>query len=187
MAEVADETFFQLDAEELLNRINSGEELDAEEVEAIVATLELVRVRRDFIRGDTETITFGSGRRVQVRLPSVDETYSLIKVVGRANLKDRKGVIESFLNHEDPLTVSLVLETLCLNWELSEDYLEQVVNFALGVAWDEEHDVADTAIRILGEFLASSQTDSPETQQVKKLIFELFSPALLFLYAASNG
>ena len=174
MTGAAEDIFFQLDAEEILNRINSGEAPDEEEVEAIVATLELVKVERDYVRGDTGTITLGSGKLAQVRMPGVDETYSLIKVMGRANLKDHRGVLESFLKHEDPLTVSLVMEILCLNWELTEDYLEQVVNFALGVAWDEEYDVADTAIRVLGEFLASGKKSGPEAPQVKKLISELF-------------
>ncbi len=174
MTGVEEDIFFQLDAEEILNRINSGEAPEEEEVEAIVATLELVRVERDYVRGDTGTITLGSGRQAQVRMPGVDETYSLIKVMGRANLKDQRGVLESFLKHEDPLIVSLVIEILCLNWELTEDYLEQVVNFALGVAWDEEYDVADTAIRVLGEFLAGGEESGPEAPQVKKLLSELF-------------
>ena len=42
-----------------------------------------------------------------------------------------------------------------MEWDRFEDYLERIISFAVGVSWDEDEDVKQSAIRILGEYLAS--------------------------------
>ncbi|MCB0322044.1 MAG: hypothetical protein KDD69_00680 [Bdellovibrionales bacterium] len=123
------------DPEKLLLRLSDGDGLSREEIDEIVELLRQL---------ESEDI----GRKL-----SVDDVYSYLVVLGRAEQKQYRHVIEKFLDVRDALTVALVLETLCLRWDCTDEYLERVVSFALGVAWDEDQDVQQAAIKILGEFL----------------------------------
>jgi len=108
--------FVELEADQLLIKLNTGEGLTDREKDTVIALLDLVRVSPDLQPGSAGRVSLGSGanqRIAEVRLPGVDEIYSLIKVAGRAGLKEHRNVVESFLGHEDPLTVSLVLDILC--------------------------------------------------------------------------
>ena len=84
---------------------------------------------------------------------SQDDIYSLVKVIGKAGLRELRQVITGLLDFDDPLTISLVLEIVCLAWDGTEEYLERLLNFALGTAWDEDFDVRHTAIKVLGEHM----------------------------------
>ncbi len=150
----------EIDPEEMLSKLNSGKGLSSMEIEQVVSMLELVKIAKP-VSKETIEIRGVSAKQDEsrIRQPGVDEIFSLIKIIGKAELKDRREVVESFLLHDDPLTVSLVLEILCLKWKETDRYLEQVVNFALGVSWDDEGDVADTAIGILGEYLHDNMAD----------------------------
>lgn len=127
-----------MDAENLLYRLNSGEEIDEEELDEVVDEL-----RRVMDTPGTAGIV-------------LDDTYAFLQVLGRSKRMEHMALLERFLEVEDALTVSLVLETICLEWEQTEEHLEQVINFALGVNWDDDGDVRETAITILGEFLAGA-------------------------------
>ncbi len=129
------EATFGIDPEKLLLRISQGEELSSEEVAEITEVFRSLEIE-----------DIGRSR-------SVDEVYSFLVVVGRARLIELQHLIEKSLDVRDALTVALVLETLCLEWEKTGEYLERVINFALGVAWDEDQDVQQVAIKILGEYL----------------------------------
>jgi hypothetical protein len=89
----------------------------------------------------------------QTRGLSVDDRYSYLVVLRKANAKRHRSVLEVHLDTHDPLTAALVLETLTLHWGLTDEYLERVLDFALGVSWDEDQDVQQSAIKILGEYL----------------------------------
>lgn len=128
-----------MEAEELLLRVNSGEALSERELREVAEQLELV---------DSPEI---------IRKPSYDDAYSLLLVLSRARAKQYRHIVERFLNSEDSITVSLVLETLCLDWQETEAYLERVVHFALGDSADGEDDIRQTSIRILGEYLAETR------------------------------
>jgi len=99
----------------------------------------------------------GSYREDDAASPiSLDEVYSLLFVLGKT--KDRKylGIIEKFLNVEDPTTVRLALEILCRHWGLSRNYFEYLLSLSLGAAWDPEGDVRSEAITILSDLVASA-------------------------------
>lgn len=85
----------------------------------------------------------------------LDDLYSIIVLVRRAGLREFTRELENCLDLKDALVVGLALETLCLDWSRADDYLERVLSFAVGVAWDEEEDIRHSAIKILGEFLRS--------------------------------
>lgn len=157
-----------LDPEKLLVRISDGETLSSEEVEELAEVLRAV-----------DAAEVGRKR-------SVDEIYSYIVVVGRAKLTSLQHSIEKFLDVRDALTVALVLETLCLEWKATDAYLERVISFALGVSWDEDQDVQQAAIKILGEYLfetlapslhgeTSDLRLSPPQHRVLELLLSIFS------------
>ena len=112
---------------------------------------------------------------------SIDEIYSFIVVASRAKLTEATSALEKLLELQDPLTVSLILETLCSEWQLVNDYLEIVCNFALGVPWDYDEDVRHTALKILGEYVrgkTSGKTNCAplgvQAAQVLELLFSVF-------------
>ena len=120
----------EMDPERLLLKLSTGKRLTAAEVRSVVEVLE----------GSSED----SG---------LDDSYSCLLIIGRAELKEHRRLVERHLETKDPLTVSLALEILCLQWRTTEDYLERALDFALGVSWDEDDDVRGMSLRILGEYL----------------------------------
>lgn len=151
-----------MDVEKLLLRINSGTTLDPGEIEEVAALLEW-------------TLQDG-GFKEKV---SEDEIYSLILVIGRARATKFRHIIAQFLESEDPLTVSLVIDILCLEWGGTREYLERLIHFALGVAWDVDNDVQQAALRVLGEFVsgergATNGELSPGVLRVIELLFSIF-------------
>lgn len=150
------------DPEKLLLDINEGKTLSAGELSTIAAVL------------------VDQSKKILTRDFSVDDVYSYLLVLGRAKCFEYGHVLESFLDVEDPLTVALVLEILCLDWGKSEEYLERVINFALGASWDEDEDVRQTALKILGEYLyeklpKQQKGDVPTViRQVLELLYSTF-------------
>lgn len=156
-----------MDPEKLLLKIGTGKKLSEEECAHVVEQLQSV---------DTEDL----GRKL-----SVDDVYSYLVVLGRAKLFQHRNLLERYLETRDPLTVALVLEMLCLDWKFVEQYIERVVNFALGVAWDNEDDVRLMALKILGEYLQQAalspgqdkkklaSTRSKECQTIDLYVLEL--------------
>ncbi len=154
-----------MDPEKLLLQISNGKTLSPEEVEELIHLLEGAAVG-DELRRDI----------------SLDDVYSYLVVLGRAKCTRARHVLERYLEMRDPLTVALVLEVLCLEWGFTEEFLERVVNFAVGVAWDYDEDVKQTALKILGEYLLTSlrsrkENDGamlPREQRVIDLLFTTF-------------
>ena len=134
------EGLVSIDAEALLVKLNEGEQLSEQDA------LELVRL--------LESIWVPDGGRAV----SMDDLYAYIAVLKRARLLQYRHVLERFLDARDSLTVALVLETLCLDWELTDEYLERVLSFGVGVSWDEDEDVKQTALKVLGEYLHKAWT-----------------------------
>jgi len=125
-----------MDSEKLLYRINSGKSLAKSEVEEVAALLEWI-ITDDVMRSKI----------------SLDDIYAMVLVVGRSKAFHHRHLLERYLGIADPLTVSLVLDILCLEWEQTTEYLQQLIRFAVGVAWDLEDDVKQSSIKILGEHL----------------------------------
>ncbi len=123
----------EMDPERLLLKLSSGKRLTAAEVAGVVELL--------------ESASEESG---------LDDSYSCLLIVGRAGLKEHRRLVERYLDTKDPLTVSLALEILCLQWHATEDYLERALDFALGVSWDTDDDVRGMSLRVLGEYLRES-------------------------------
>jgi hypothetical protein len=153
------------DPEELLVKITSGRELEAEEFAEMISLLEL--------KDRTEL-----GRKL-----SHDDLYSLLVVLGKTGRKDQRGILERYLDIEDPLTVSLVLEILCLDWGYLDDQLERLMSFALGNSWDGDDDVRLMAIKLLGEYLhgflrtgrkAPTETERKRMTSINDLLLNLF-------------
>ncbi len=151
-----------IDPERLLFRLNSGEQLKAEELEAVVTMLQSVEDPN------------------QIRALSIDDIYSLLLVIGRARSYEHRHLLETHLESKDPATVSLVLDILCNSWQLTAEYLERLLSFSLGVSWDTDEDVRQTAIRALGEYLFDAQTNpdfkifSAPQRRVLELLLGIF-------------
>jgi len=152
-------------------RLNSGQTLSSEELAEVGQALSEISVRRD-----------------RINCEILDDVYEMILILGKANAQEHKHLVEHHLDSKDPTTVCLVMEVLCCEWGRIDDYLEQLVNFALGVPWDGQGDVREQALRILGVYLkgkfpvgnASADwggyRESPSAQDINVLglIFQTF-------------
>ena len=126
-----------LDPEELLTKLAHHQSLSTEEVSSVLNTLKLW------------------GKDDKAREISLDDLFNFLVVCKKANLKEHHRLIANFLNLHDALTVSFVLELLCIDWQLSAEYLEHAVSISIGVSWDSEGDAREQGLRILGEYLRS--------------------------------
>lgn len=121
---------------------------------------------------------------------SVDDIYSLLSLLGATKSKKHRHLLEYYLDSDDCLTVSLVLETLCLKWEETGEYLERVIHFALGVSWDLEQDVQQTALKIVGEYLYDQRHAFADRlaakQTTKRPLVKLFELLLSVFHDQKN-
>ena len=124
-----------LDPESLLFKLNSGKGIAEEELFQVLSLLQVGSFSSDEEEG-----------------LSLDDLYSYILVIGRAKHLPAAKILDRYLSSQDPETVSLVLEILCKEWGKTEEYLEQLVHFSLGSAWDHEGDVQLLSVRLLGEY-----------------------------------
>lgn len=152
-----------MDPEKLLNEINKGKGISEEVLQEVVALL---------IKEPQKNL-------------SADDVYSYVSILGVAEAKNHKHVLEKFIDYKDPLTVVKVLQILCSDWGFGAEYLERVISFALGVAWDEEDDIRQAAIGILGEFLfgidPEDELQSEQRANVIELLLSVFEDRTLDL------
>lgn len=145
-----------MDPEKLLNEINKGKGISEEVLLEVVELL---------------------SKDCQKTL-SADDIYSYISILGVAEAKSHRHLLEKFIDYKDPLTVVKVLKILCSDWGFGAEYLERVISFALGVSWDEEDDLRQAAMGILGEFLHGVDSDDDvhkdQRRQVTDLLFSVF-------------
>lgn len=125
-----------INTESLLLKVSQGKVLEESVMAEVVETLEYA------ISSDTAAV-----------VPGADEVYSLLLILGCARAKECRSTVEKFLEYHDPYVVALALDILCLKWQEYVDYVERVINFAVGVSWDSDEDIRQTAIKVLGEFL----------------------------------
>ena len=118
----------------MLLKIHSGKKLEPEEIAEVSDYLNAVSV---------ESCNAGC----------LEQSYSCLLVLGKAKHYSSRSLFEKFLDIADPLTVSLVLDTLCLEWGGADHYIENLLKFSFGVSWDYDEDVRETAIKILGEYV----------------------------------
>ena len=138
-----------MDPEKLLVKVSLGKKLSASEFDDIVHALSEIDLNS------------------MARTGLVDEAYALLHLLGRAKAYQHIQLMEKYLGAKDPLLVSMILEVLCLDWGRAEDYIERLIDFSLGVSWDEEEDVRQTALKILGEYLRPRLFAEP-VQEKKK-------------------
>ena len=124
-----------MDPEKLLVKISLGKKLSEKELDDLRDALERIELKHLGKAG------------------LMDQAYALVHLISKAGLKQFAYLIEPYLEAKDSLLVALVLETLCLQWKEREGYIERVIDFALGSGWDEDEDVRETALKILGEYL----------------------------------
>lgn len=125
-----------IDPEQFFLKIHAGLELTPDELQEITSLLGRI-----------------VGDPLMSERTSADDVYSLISILGRTREFQYRPLLEKCLERKEAIAASLILETLCLDWGFTDEYLEQVIHFALGVSWDEEEDVRQTALKILGEYL----------------------------------
>ncbi|MCC6933883.1 MAG: hypothetical protein IT292_11645 [Deltaproteobacteria bacterium] len=147
-----------IDAEKLLLSVNSGDKLSDVELERVAHAIEQISAISN----------------EQQKNMLLDDLYSLILVIGRARAMGYKSLLEKQLYSKDAFVIALVLEIMCLEWGFIEDYLEQIISFAVGMSWDEENDLQLMAVKILGEYLAQIRNNDDGSRKLgiewKKLI-----------------
>ncbi len=87
--------------------------------------------------------------------PGQDEDLgAYIYILGRIGAVQHKSLIEKYLYcPEDPDVAATALRVLCLYWNYTEEYLDQIVSFIKGVTWDDVDDVRLMSFSVLGKFL----------------------------------
>lgn len=102
-----------------------------------------------------------------------DEIYEVVLALGKLRVLEAAPELERLLIAQEPLTLCLVLETLCLKWDRTEEYLERVMTFAVGAVWDEDLDVQEKAIELLGDYVRKrAQGDEPSKSSVVQRVIE---------------
>lgn len=87
------------------------------------------------------------------------DPYEALLVIGRANAKEYRRLVERYLDcHEDPMLARLALQVLCRYWGLTADYQAALEQFVRKVDWDEDDDVRLMAIDCAGPFLAENKS-----------------------------
>jgi hypothetical protein len=101
------------------------------------------------------TVSDSELTRVAERLQNGDpdsDPYMLLHILGKAGGKKHRALVEKFLQHrEDPMLARLALQILGGFWGETERYLVTMIEFARGVAWDNEDWVRLIALSLLGE------------------------------------
>ncbi|MDR2337045.1 MAG: hypothetical protein LBE20_00125 [Deltaproteobacteria bacterium] len=151
-----EEIFELIDPEALLVKINTQGTISVTELENVVAVLEGIKI---------ETANHEL---------SLDNLYSLILILGKLKVEKYQYLFNKYLELKDPFIVALILETICLEWGKTEDYLEYLINFVVGVHWDSENDVKLTAIKILGEYLHSQVAKTKLHLKIIELLLNIF-------------
>lgn len=142
--------------EQLLSRIHSGKKLTKSELDEISEILRSVQFQE-----------------VGMKL-SADDIYLLLGALARAAEPLDEKLFERFFDFQDPTTAALVAATLCSSKEGRSNYLERLLNLALGSDWDPDGDVQQEAIELLGEFVLENPEAEGRKKNVLKFLFELF-------------
>ena len=156
------EVVLTIDPEKLLVQLNSKEEVSEEDLAEVARLLEISA------SGETP------------RELSLDDIYALLLVLGRAKRYEYRYLLEQELERQDPFTVVLVLELLCLEWGNIEAYDARVLHYAFGVSWDEEGDVRTCSLKVLGEHLFNVLPTKPDSKvsSLDKQIIDLLLATL---------
>ena len=102
--------------------------------------------------------------------PCDSELYNCLFIVGLMGSPEHTKIIIKFLHcPEDPMLSALALKILCIYWQLSENYLNEIKQFINGVEWDELDDIRTSALRCGGEYLKTNDDD-----ELLKLIYDVF-------------
>ncbi len=126
-----------MEIDKLLLKLNLGKNLQQEEIAEVI----------DFLtKLDLEELANSN---------YFDDIYTHILVLGRAKNIDNKYLLEKFLELKDPTLSCLIIEILCLEWQQTEEYLERILDFALGVSWDLDEDLRHSAFKALASYLRS--------------------------------
>jgi hypothetical protein len=101
------------------------------------------------------------------------DLYTLIETLGKAQAKERRQLIEDCLDYPfDPQVPKAALETLCLDWGLTKDYLSMLKQTIKSCkTYDEEQKRKDELVRLTsmkcaGEYLRSN----PEPELLELLL-----------------
>lgn len=124
-----------MEIDKLLLKLNLGKNLSKEEIAEVIGFLS---------RLDLEDLANSN---------YFDDIYTHILVLGRAKDLDNKYLLERFLELKDPTLSCLIIEILCLEWKQTEEYLERILDFALGVSWDLDEDLRHSAFKSLAAYL----------------------------------
>ncbi len=127
-----------LDCEALLVALSKGSDLNADEINLI----------KDFV---TYSLKAPKNKI------SLEELYSAATVLRRADKPELSYLLVLFLEFHDPILVSFVLETLVCLWGVYEDLQERLIQFSLGMPWDKDQDLRETALICIKHLLTSSE------------------------------
>jgi hypothetical protein len=145
--------------EEILALIHAGKKLKRSEIAQISSIL-----------NDIEFQEFG-------RKLDADDIYQLLSALLQEPSWSDERLFEKFWDIQDPTTASLVMKRLCASKEGRKNYLERLLNLALGSDWDEDGDVQQDAIEYLGEFALeqrSAKEKNPLRREVLRLLLDIF-------------
>lgn len=107
---------------------------------------------------------------VQGLISGSHEPYEALLVVGRANARQYRALVDKYLTSpEDPMLSRLALQILCQYWGLADEYQDVIEMFMRKVDWDEDEDVRLMAISCAGTFLVDHQS-----AQLLSLLFQIF-------------
>jgi len=82
-----------------------------------------------------------------------EDGYSLLYVLGRSEATQYEELVAGFLRSGDPNLARLALQILCMFWDLTESYVDDLRAFLDGVEWDDDGWVQQIAVSAAGQYL----------------------------------
>ncbi len=141
----ANELIHSLDFDAMLYKLSKDETLSDSEISAL----------DQFISGSVN----GS-----ISKRSLEDLYAALTVLVKNNSDSLAYLVEQCLDIHDSLIVALALETLVIKWNLSEGYEERLIQYLLGVPFDHDGDIKESAIKCLGYILEGRLVPRSQTK-----------------------
>jgi hypothetical protein len=89
------------------------------------------------------------------RKPGGADPYTLLHILGRANAREHRSLVEQYLyEYDDPMLARLALQILCSYWDDTDVFARLLLHFVSGDSKDVDNDVRTAALGISGEYLS---------------------------------
>jgi|GEM_PF-2155607 len=138
-----------------------------------------------------EEISYVANRVAESRDTEDAELYLLLAILGEAEAREYKDLVEFFLHYpSNPDISDEAFVVLTGHWDLSGEYLNEMKQFLKGVEWDTWEDIRMSAIKAAGRYLTGYEEkelletlirlveDEKEDEMIRKSAYTALADAM---------